>query len=58
MSTPNQNPSAGPKQVDIIPNNEQETVTFVTELRSDGTVPPTEWITIANEAVIDLKESR
>jgi hypothetical protein len=53
-----QRPSAGPKPIDSIPNDEEDTITFVADLHSDTTVPPTEWITVTNQTVIDLRARR
>lgn len=44
-------------RIDVIPNEEDGTVTYVADLDGDA-VPPTEWITVATEDLVDLAGKR
>ena len=56
MSTPDQSQARDPERIDILSNEEEGTVTFVTDLH--GTHPPTEWITVASGDLVDVTERR
>jgi hypothetical protein len=58
MSTPHHPPTDTHNTIDVIQNDDEGTVTFVAEEKQDSTDPPTRWITIASEDVIDVKASR
>jgi hypothetical protein len=58
MSMPHRPPTDTPDRIDVIPNDDEGTVTFVAEAEQDRTDPPTRWITIASEDAIDVKASR
>lgn len=58
MSTPHRPPTDKPNVIDIIQNEDEGTVTFVADGEQDREDPPTRWITIANEDVIDVRASR
>lgn len=58
MSTPHHPAADEHNTIDVIQNDDEGTVTFVTDRDRDSTDPPTRWITIANEDVIDVKASR
>jgi hypothetical protein len=45
-------------RIELVPNDEQGTVTFVADLDEDDTTPPTEWITVASEDTVDLEQHR
>jgi hypothetical protein len=44
--------------VEVLTDEEADTVTFVADFDGDGTVPPTEWMTAAAEDVVDLAAHR
>jgi hypothetical protein len=58
MSTPHRPPTDAPNPIDVIPNEDEGTVTFVADDEQDREDPPTRWITIASEDVVDVKASR
>jgi hypothetical protein len=57
MSTPHRPPTDKPNPIDVIPNEDDGTVTFVAGERTRDD-PPTRWITIASEDVVDVTASR
>jgi hypothetical protein len=58
MSTSNPLKASDPRRIELVPNEEQGTVTFVADLDEDSTTPPTEWITVPAGATIDPAEYR
>jgi hypothetical protein len=45
--------------IELVPNEDQGTVTFVADLdEDDETTPPTEWITVATGDTVDLEQYR
>lgn len=51
-------PSSEADRIEVLANDDDGTVTFVTERNEESTTPPTEWITIAKGDAVDLNESR
>lgn len=58
MSTPHRPPTDAPSPIDVIQNEDEGTVTFVADEERDHQDPPTQWITIASEDVVDVTASR
>ena len=46
------------EDVEIVPNNEQGTVTFVADLDESENIAPTEWITLGAGDTVDLEQYR
>jgi len=46
------------RNVDLLHDEDEEKITFVADLDENGDVPPTEWITVAAEATVDLEQHR
>jgi len=44
--------------IEVVPNTEQGTVTFVADRGGDETTPPTGWITVATEDTVDPEQYR
>jgi hypothetical protein len=44
--------------IEIVPNDDEGTVTFVADLEEETTAPPTEWITVATADTVDLQQYR
>jgi len=44
--------------IEIVPNDDEGTITFVADLKEEATAPPTEWITIATDDSVDLQQYR
>lgn len=55
MSTTSRAPDQDGQSVEVLTDEEAETVTFVADFDRDSIVPPTEWITVRSE---DLVEAR
>ena len=47
-----------PDQIEVLPNEELGTVTYVADLERESIVPPTEWITVDREATVDILAMR
>lgn len=47
-----------PERIEILPNEEEGTVTFVTDLDGEATEPPTEWITAGKADLVDVMRRR
>lgn len=45
-------------RIEVVPNEEEGTITFVADLGGNDTEPPTEWITVGTEDLLDLKGNR
>jgi hypothetical protein len=58
MSTPHRPPARESDQIDVIRNDDEKTITFVADRDEDRPGAPTEWITIADEDVVDVEASR
>lgn len=59
MSSVRTIPTSRAQEVEMLVNEEAETVTLVSDrLEAEQSVPPTEWITISADVVIDTKEYR
>jgi len=56
MSTTDRRTQAGDQGVEVIPNEEEGTVTFVSGDRDNHVLAPTEWITIDADAVVDVRD--
>lgn len=46
------------REVEVLQNDAEGTVTFVATPRNEDPVPDTEWVTAAIEDVVDLTEHR
>ncbi|ERH10673.1 MAG: hypothetical protein J07HX64_02451 [halophilic archaeon J07HX64] len=46
------------RNVELLHNQEEGKITFVADLDEDSDVPPTEWITVAADATVDLEQHR
>jgi len=46
------------RTVELLHDEEDGKITFVADLDENGDTAPTEWITVAAEATIDLKQHR
>jgi hypothetical protein len=44
--------------VEILSNEDDETLTYVADLEEDSLVPPTEWITVDSEDTVDVVANR
>lgn len=58
MSTPHRSPAHESDPIDVIRNDDEGTITFVADRDEDRSGAPTEWITIADEDVVDVDASR
>ena len=58
MSTIDRVSESETEGIEVVPNDEQGTVTFVADLEEEATAPPTEWITIATDDTVDLQQYR
>lgn len=58
MSTASQADNSETARVELIPNEEANTVTFVADLEHDNDVPPTEWITVGVEDTVNVTAHR
>lgn len=59
MSSVRTIPASKVQEVEMLVNKEAETVTLVSDRpATEHSVPPTEWITISADAVIDAEEYR
>lgn len=56
MSTSHSTSSPEPDRIDVIPNEDEGTVTFVADGDGDGSDPPTEWITIDAASTIPIAD--
>jgi hypothetical protein len=46
------------RNVDLLYDEEEGKITFVADRNENSDVPPTEWITVAAEATVDLEQHR
>lgn len=58
MSTIDRTSTADSDRIDVLYNEERETVTFVADHDENGTRPPTEWITVPTETTVNLEQRR
>lgn len=58
MSTPHRPPAHESDPIDVIPNDDEGTITFVADRDKDRPGAPTEWITIADEDVVDVEANQ
>jgi len=56
MSTTDRRSQASNQEIEVISNEEESTVTFVSGDRENHVLAPTEWITIDADAVVDVRD--
>ena len=58
MSTIDRVSESETEGIEVVPNDEQGTVTFVADLDESENTPPTEWITLGAGDTVDLEQYR
>lgn len=50
--------ATSPDSLEVLVDREAETVTLIGDREPESTVPPTEWLTVPAEMVVDVEDRR